>query len=510
MKTQAETNASVSFSTGVDSKAVEFALGGVRVLNGMNADGGSNMPVLSMDAKDYRAYTDTPLKLTASMSLEIGKYVVVSEIPVTVGANFTSGSKRESISAVLQEGTGVQVVVDVRAIKLLFDAKSEEFNPSMYGIWNGKDVFLLCNRKRGEAVLQKQSFNPDFQDMISNIATRLTRSTMKFSYGSEPFRLAPDMTPAWLADATLVHLRLQTVGHASKDVTVDRLRLNATNFSSYRPEARPAFDPAIYARIQLPQNPTKAQVKEYIDALIASSQRDAYIGPLTEKLKVVGHDNLDVLLETLENVSQGSYSPALEQTIEGLAQKDDEAKVLPLLATHTQLVTVVVKLGWTKDAHDTLIAQLNDPHQRFLPREWIRAVAMFKDPSTYPALKAYLIRTSNRQETFNAIRKLPDLDLTDTVAAAWTQANLEGPNEIRNMEGIASESGHLDALARVIDTLRDEDKEPGAEVQRCETYARRVIPHRLDDDAAIVQWFDTNRDKLVFDKETGKFTADGK
>ena len=31
VKTQAETNASVSFSTGVDSKAVEFALGGVRV-----------------------------------------------------------------------------------------------------------------------------------------------------------------------------------------------------------------------------------------------------------------------------------------------------------------------------------------------------------------------------------------------------------------------------------------------------------------------------------------------
>ena len=216
----------------------------------------------------------------------------------------------------------------------------------------------------------------------------------------------------------------------------------------------------------------------------------------------VGAKNLDVLIAATERFSAGAEA-YLETAIQRLAGPDNKALILPALAEHHDLVGLVVKYGWQAEAHDMLIAGLKDEQVHYLPKEWIQAVASFREPSTYPDLKAYLIRCSNRQATFNAIRKLPDIHLAATVEQAWTKAKHGNSYELADASIMAITFGHLDALEALVNILRQSEND--SELKRAATLIKRHTP-ATGDNAALVAWFDANRDHLVdFDAKPGRF-----
>lgn len=485
-----------------DPGALEHALGGIPIVNGAN-DPGVMVGLLRLDDETFRKYADEPVKLTADMDMTVSKYVIVAEMPVAAGSRYDRGSEHEIVTDVLREGTGVEVLVEKRNVQLLFDGASKPANLAFQPFQNGQTVYLLCNRKRHMAVLQKQGFNVDLSSMLLSSGERLIHQTLQFSFGPEQYRLTPDLTEAWLADATLVRLQLEPVGSVSKQLVVEKFLLGGANRPPGRPVATADYDPAVFSNIVLPEHAAKAQVREYIDALLAVSQRNAHNGALLEKLKKVGHENIDVLLEAEDTVSPGLYTPALDSAIQELAQRDDEKLVLDALATHPSLIDAVVRYNWSKDAHDTLIAALKDSRQRALPRSWIRAIAEFKEPATYPDLKAYLVRARRRQEVFNAIRKLPGIDLRDSVDRAWDEAKIGGSSEIVDASDFAADYGHLDALEEVVKTLKS-DSASVAQIRRAQVSVRRLLPVTGDDDA-IIAWFDANRDRLAFDPRVRKY-----
>jgi hypothetical protein len=166
---------------------------------------------------------------------------------------------------------------------------------------------------------------------------------------------------------------------------------------------------------------------------------------------------------------------------------------------------VVVRYHWEQDAKPILVSVLNTPSERYLPRQWTLTVAQFKDPATYPALKAYLVRTSNRQVVFNQIHKLPGIDLQPAIDEAWAQAKLDGLGEMRNCAGFAATNGHADALGVLVDVLRQSDVR-GNDAERALTFVRRATSVK-GEAADLVAWYDANASHLVFDPATHKFSV---
>ena len=80
---------------------------------------------------------------------------------------------------------------------------------------------------------------------------------------------------------------------------------------------------------------------------------------------------------------------------------EDKDLIIRALPFDDQLAEIVLEKGIPgRRAQEALtLARLS--HERdSLPIAWIKAVASLRDPATYPELKAYFIRCSNRKSTF--------------------------------------------------------------------------------------------------------------
>jgi hypothetical protein len=193
----------------------------------------------------------------------------------------------------------------------------------------------------------------------------------------------------------------------------------------------------------------------------------------------------------------------LSEAIQRLTRPEDKALILQGLADDHKLAGLVVKYGWQADARDTLVSGL-EHETHGLPDDWIKAVASLQDPSTYPALKAYLVKGRNRGEIFKAIKQLPGLDLTDAVDEMWKKAKYASPWEAMNACGIAAQYGHADALETAAGVLKTSKNQYETK------QAREVITKftgASGDDKALVAWVEGNKGKLGFDAGSGKFVV---
>ncbi len=482
---------------------LEVALGGVPIVNSASADGPA-VPIVSVSDDVFRERSTQPLRLTADLDMVVSKYVVAAEIPVVRGARFDQGSEHLVLTEVLHNGTGVDIMAEHRSVSLLFDGTSRPPNPMSFTLNAGDTVYLLCNEKRHQAVIQKQEAQVGLWGPSASYGP-LVHQSLEFSFGPSGAFLTPDLNDAWLADAKLVRLQLVRVGTFTKRLVYDRFKLEGPNRTPAKASAKADSSADAIAKVALPANPTKDQVREYVDTLLALSQRDAHPGLLTDMLKKVGHENIDVLLDVQDTFRNGRLEGALDSAVAQIAQPEDKRIILGALEKHNLLVDVVMRNDWAADARETLLSGLRDTQQRALPADWIRAVASLKDPATYPDLEAYLVRCRRKQETFNSIRKLPGIELADTVDLAWKQARLESPGEVLAAAGMAAGYGHADSLDELAKILKD-DESSSAEQTRAANIIRHYTGATGNDDA-VAAWLEQNRDRLVFDPAQKRYVV---
>jgi len=255
--------------------------------------------------------------------------------------------------------------------------------------------------------------------------------------------------------------------------------------------------------IKLPENPTKDQVKEYISKIAAASRNQNTFSSDDQQVNMligVGPENLDLLIQAARR--QGPASYYIVPAIVRLAREEDKKRILEALPYTHDLVEVVLNRGWEEDAREILLAELRGGPQ-YLPPQWIQALANLRDPNTYQDLKNFLINGGNRYSTYEAIKDLPGIDLTQAVAGAWKAAKGEGRWEAPYMAPAALEYGQKDALEFVINSLGRSDRDAGY-VQE----ARQLIMQYTDargSNEEIRKWFAANKDKLVFDPAARKY-----
>jgi len=256
-------------------------------------------------------------------------------------------------------------------------------------------------------------------------------------------------------------------------------------------------------RIELPDNPTREQVVDYVSAILMASRGQrghSSSHPQIAMLKKIGPENLDVLLE---KASEGGDNFYLYWAIKSLVGDEHKPKILNALLADPGLLKVVSSKGWMEDAREILIEGLRKKPD-YLPPQWIKTVASFADPDTYDDLKAYLIAGENRKATYEKIKDLPGIDLKETVALAWTNAALDRW-ERADMAPVAVQFGHLDALDLIVEALVDDCSTCG------EIYAPRDLILRHTEargtNEELNQWYVRHRHNLAFDEKAKVFRA---
>jgi hypothetical protein len=494
-----------------DIAALESALDGIPVAN-PGYFGPAMIGLFALDADTFDHYSDQPLKLSATIDFVASKYVVTAAVPLVRGSRLDHGSEHSVITDVLHQGDNVTIMLHQRQMQLLFDPRNQAVpgaGAAIASLDRAHTVYVLRNPKRQEIVLQKQDFGVDFGVLASLVSKRLIQRTLRLSFGPEPNILTPELSPAWLADAELVRLQLVPIAEFSQQLSVDKLWLNRRNQQAPAPVAP---NPDSLANLTLPAQSTKAQVESYVDGVVLAAQgrNGPKPGdPAVAMLLKVGPQNIDVLISAKARLDSVILARApglyLELAIQQLARPEDKDLILRSLLKDHDLISVVGRFGWRVEAHDTLVAALKDESQGTLPRAWIQAVASFDEPATYAALKAYLIRCSNRQMTYNLIRRLPGIDLRDAVEAAWKKARYSpNPHEVVDGCAMAADFGHLEALDALVTVLQQDDNENDR--KQAEALFKRYTATTGDDDD-LAAWFEANRDHLVFDAKTKKFVV---
>jgi hypothetical protein len=257
--------------------------------------------------------------------------------------------------------------------------------------------------------------------------------------------------------------------------------------------------------IELPANPTREELRDYVRSILALSEGQSSFSsqdPQVARLTEVGPEHLDVLIDELGQFVMGDFH--LLCAISELADERHKGLILGALPNQPDLAEIVLERDWVKDAEDVLVARLR-ARPCFLPTEWISAVAQLQRPDTYDDLIAYFESGPNKSWTYSAIETLPGIDLEAAVNAAWAECSTDDDWEASSMAPIAARHGNLDALEYLV-----------GELSRTPTYwdtqdnARRELQRLTgvrgtDDD--IRRWFEENRDRLAFDMGRGRYFA---
>ena len=267
------------------------------------------------------------------------------------------------------------------------------------------------------------------------------------------------------------------------------------------PKARTAILPLAQLKaMRLPIGATKDEARQYVKGIVDASRKQesfAVYDPQVFMLQRVGPEHVDVLLENID------ACPAyIVPAVRPLAEERHKAAVLAALPRHPGLMDVFLDRKWLDDAKPALIAELAKKPE-VMPSSWLYALCQIKDEATYPALKGHMVQSRRPMDVYLLLRDVPKMDLKESVAALWARTRQEAwlsPQVVP----IALDFGHADALEYAVRALGKDPDLPGGL-----RYARAILLQHLDasgDNEQIAQWYDKNRDKLVFDAERKRFT----
>ncbi len=256
--------------------------------------------------------------------------------------------------------------------------------------------------------------------------------------------------------------------------------------------------------IDLPPNPTDAQVKLYITEILGASKgQDSFSSddPQVRMLTALSQTHFPLLVDALFENADANGLFYVKETVERTATEENKHILIDRLRINRRLVTMVLKRGWAEDARDALIAELRE-NPGYLPYTWVIATAQLADPETYDALKKRFVQCDSPCPVYDALIALPNIDMDDAVAEAWLKSAARSKGIRFDTARLAIRHGHISALEHLIEAGMSEERSHWKSTMN--TLLRRYTPYRATD-GAPAEWFAANRDRLTFDREKGRF-----
>jgi hypothetical protein len=502
--------------TGMDKamKPMEAALGGIRIfdMDGISLPCG----LFSISSEEFARYSESPLNFTAEMKCTLTKYYISSELELKKGAKASHGSERLLVNEVLTKPNGVDVLMEVQRLNLIFGPHPE--SSGMPDILNQNTVYLLVNRKLKQAVARKSDFS--FNPMkFLNKGSILESEPLTLSFGGEnkggrDYAYRPVLDQAWLKDAVIVKLDPEPVATFTRRLEEPGFKMNGKFSLPYVHEAdtKPKYD---LSQIVLPPDPSREQIKFYINQVLATSsnvggggQNDPRIGMLEK----VGSRNVDLLVDAAIN----QKNHFLIRAINSLAQSENKDQIIKGCLSNPDLMNIVISHGWQADAKTLLLGILETPSE-YYPVSWITGIVSFNIPSTFDGLKNYYAEHPD-YDVMKELKTLQDFDIKGAVDLAWKKAQTDRYPQYGQLLMPAVEYGEPGVLDMACSILRGSDNylKEQAKVafetytpvtgSKCEVIMQNgIMTSKENRYLEIATWYDQNKNNLTYDNQGKRF-----
>lgn len=271
-------------------------------------------------------------------------------------------------------------------------------------------------------------------------------------------------------------------------------------------------DTSALEKITLPGNPTKEQIRSYIEALsIASAGQNLFDSkdPQIKMLGKVGRENLDVLIAAIE---PSPFSFYLYAAVKNLEQPADRDLIISSLPRAPRLIDIIREHSW-EEAAKPKIHEFLQTSTGTIPDTFVQALASLRDPSTYDDIVVAFSRSHGKYQLIKILRSLPGFDVQKAVDAAWEYRKTTGPGYFSSCGDtedyttaiLAAQHGHKDALEYLFKVLDANVKVPPGYPNATEAIRSAAdIPFA----EPPVAWYKKFRDTLRFDEEKKKFVAE--
>lgn len=484
--------------------ALMDALGNMTVVNSQNQgiiNRFNTTHLLTLSEDDFLACESKEMNLSLTVDVETFRYQVVASIPLRKKAYAEQGTRQTLITDIVRATQGCTVMLRERWVNLPY-AKETRLR-SMRERFTNKSgwLYVLCNRKRQQAVLPEDAHESVNFTFDQNAHLRMENQQLRFA-NDRNYRLDFQLDDNWLADAELVCIECVSEGHFIKRLDEKAFVMQDNRNKNMRRQQDKGVDPEALKKIVLPTKPTQDQVREYVKAIVETANYQQQISsadPQVEMLLRVGAENLDVLIAA----SNDYYVKEAAKRLLGAQHKELVLKSLP---RHPWLAYVVLTQDWAQDAREPMIQSLRTGGGD--NSDVVRAVASLRDPTTYPDLLSALSASAlsygpSAAATYDAIQDLPGIDLTNTVAKTWRIVRYHPDFRRIPFLPAALACGQRSAL----DVAAKWMEERGNDVANAEQIRAAIWKHvEADTNQSLQVWVNANTDRIRFDSATRRFT----
>lgn len=385
------------YNNGINMAAIDAAIGGLPILN-QQFNASIYFDVQDLFTLDSGTFSKQGADLgTAEFHLKgaLSGFRITAEIPLVKGAFFSNQSQRTTLTEILKTDDGVNIALNKRSLNLLL----APVNPVNS---DAQPIYLLLNRKRGEALGVDGNFNAynNYFDGSSPLTGLLSVfnvddnhfevfTPIRLAFHSEQVPSRPLPVPiddVWIADATLVQLESSPHGHFDTTVKFSDFALDGHTLSDSNEGRAVGPDLDSLQKIVLPPNPTRTDVWRYITHILylSAGQRNCnQDDPQVEMLARVGPQHATELLIASTVFNGFNYAHLALKSIDLRGQEDAKAMIFRLLLDHNDLIELVVGNHWEEEAKPILLSRLTkrQPGENIDDR-WLDALALFHDDPT--------------------------------------------------------------------------------------------------------------------------------
>lgn len=273
-----------------------------------------------------------------------------------------------------------------------------------------------------------------------------------------------------------------------------------------------SVDTKALEKITLPENPTKEQIRSYIEAICIASAGQKIFGSKDPQIKMlgkVGRENLDLLIAA---IGTPPFSFYLYAAIKNLEQPADRDLIIASLPQAPHLIDVIREHSW-EDAAKPKIHEFLQKKTGTIPDTFVQALASLRDPSTYDDLTVAFSRSHGKYQLIKILRTLPGFDVQHAVDVAWEYRKTTGPGyfspsgdiEDYGTAVLAAQYGHKDALDYLFKVRNSQVKVPQGYPDATEAIRSAADIPSTEDPAA---WHQKSQAALRFDETKKKFVAE--
>lgn len=266
-------------------------------------------------------------------------------------------------------------------------------------------------------------------------------------------------------------------------------------------------DPGVFAKIKLPENPTREQVSEYLQKIhAASANQNSFSSedPQVDMYAKIGPGYLDVVLPFMNSL-QNPYH--LKYALPRLVGKSDKEFVLKNLTQHPQLVQSVLVYGWFPDAKKQIVEVMKSTRQF---NEFRNVISLMVSTPEDRATLIEIFRANPRAGSMgDLIESFPGVDLEKLARDIWEKNRFnQNTWEMLFYAVFAAKNGVKEAFpllfSQALNRRNNMIYMDGSQGLSLSLLINQLLNQNTELDKTFA-WYNQNCDRLVFDKKQKQY-----